>query len=417
MSRTVIVGASVGGVRTAQALRNAGHAGEIVLVGDEPALPYDKPPLSKGLLAGTATADSIGLLTADAAAEAEIRLELGRAAVGLGLRERRLELADGTRLPFDDLVVATGVRARPSPWGSPPGVHTVRSKADAQALGAALRSGGPLVVIGAGFIGAEVAATAVGMGLADVTVVDPVPVPLSGVLNPAVAGIIGSLHKSRGVATRFGVGVDAIATTEDRLEVHLADGTVLPAATVVVGIGAIPNDDWLRASGITVDDGVVCDEFCRSVDDPHVWAVGDVARWWHPRHDRTVRIEHWTNAVEQAACVAHNIIHPDDLHSHAPVEYVWSDQYDWRIQFVGGTGGDRAHITIEGPDPARSFAVLYSDPDERFSGALTVNWPKALIACRRALSSRPSDPPPLTEVRAAVEAALPKSRPAAATAR
>ncbi|MCF7552232.1 NAD(P)/FAD-dependent oxidoreductase [Pseudonocardia sp. WMMC193] len=403
MTRTVIVGASVGGVRTAQALRAAGYDGGIVLVGDEAEPPYDKPPLSKGLLAGKATVASVGLLTREAAAEANIELVLGSPAAGVA--DGQVVLADGTKLPYDELVIATGARARPSLWGSPPGVHVVRTLEDAQRLGAALREGGRLVVIGAGFIGAEVAATALGMGLTEVTVVDPAPVPLSRVLSQEVAAGFGKLHAGRGVTTRFGVGVADIRKTGDGLEVVLDDGTALPASTVVVGIGAVPNDDWLAGSGIPTDDGVLCDSHCRSIGAPHVWAVGDVARWWHPGYERTVRLEHWTNAVEQAVCVAHNIVHPDDLRSHAPVEYVWSDQYDWKIQLVGRTGGD-THVRVEGADPER-FAVLYAEGDD-FVGALTVNWPKALIACRRALAGGGA---PFAEVQAKVQNARPVAAP------
>lgn len=410
MARTVIVGASIGGVRTAQALRAAGYGGEIALVGSEDVLPYDKPPLSKALLAGHATAESIGLLSRDQAAEAGIHLELGRAATDLDRDARRVVLADGTELEFDDLVIATGARARPSPWGAPPGVHLVRSLADAERLGSALRVGGPLVVVGAGFIGAEVAATAVGMGLTDVTMVDPLEVPLSRVLDREVAKEVIALHESHGVRTRFGVPLAGIQRGPAGLEVALADGTVLPAATVVVGIGAVPNDDWLSGSGITADDGVVCDEFCRSVDDPRIWAVGDVARWWHPRYERTVRAEHWTNAVEQAACVAHNIVNPTALRRHAPVEYVWSDQYDRKIQLVGRTGGGQAHVRVDGADPRRSFAVLYADADGWFTGALTVSWPKALVTCRKALHDGAATRWTLADIRAAVEAARPRQR-------
>ncbi|GAB3348241.1 NAD(P)/FAD-dependent oxidoreductase [Amycolatopsis echigonensis] len=398
-ARTVIVGASIGGVRTAQALRAAGYSGAISLVGDEDAPPYDKPPLSKALLAGTVTEDSVGLLTPQAAAEAGIELVLGHAATGVG--DGQVLLDDGTELPYDDVVIATGARARPSPWGTPPGVHVVRSLADARALGTALRTGGPLVVIGAGFIGAEVAATALGMGASDVTVVDPVPVPLSRVLSREVAAVFGELHASRGITTRFGIGVTGIHPDGDRLAVALDDGTTLAAATVVVGIGAVPNDDWLAGSGIATDDGVLCDSRCRSIVDPHVWAVGDVARWWHARYERTVRFEHWTNAVEQAACVAHNITHPESLRTYTPTEYVWSDQYDWKIQLVGRTGGD-VHERVDGAGPEK-FAVLYADGD-RFAGALTVNWPKALITCRRVLNAAGAS---FADVRAQVENARP----------
>lgn len=383
MSRptTVIVGASIGGVRAAQALRAEGYDGEVVLVGDETVLPYDKPPLSKAFLAGTATAADITLFDEGQAAAADVRLELGNAATGLDLAARKVELADGSRLSFDDLVVATGARARPSPWGARPGVHVVRTAADAAALREDLGRGGPLVIIGAGFIGAEIAATATALGVADVTLVDPVAVPLSRVLNPAVAERFGALHAERGVTTRFGAGVSGI----DPGGVLLTDGTRLDAATVVVGIGAVPNDGWLRGSGLTIDDGVVCDRFSRASE--HVHALGDVARWFHPRHGRLVRAEHWTNAVEQAACVAHNIVHPGTPRAHAPVEYVWSDQYDWKIQLAGRTGGELAHVLVPGPDPARSFAVLYADPGGTLAGAVVVNWPRALLTARRALAA------------------------------
>jgi NADPH-dependent 2,4-dienoyl-CoA reductase/sulfur reductase-like enzyme len=408
---TVVVGSSVAGVRTAQALRATGYPGDVVLVGEEPALPYDKPPLSKALLAGTASTEDIALLTEQGAADARIRLVLGRAAIRLDVAARVVELADGERLAYDDLVIATGARARPSPWGELPGVHVLRTLDDATALRADLLRGGPLVVIGAGFIGAEVAATARAMGV-DVTVVDPAPVAMSRVLDPAVARLFGLLHERQGVATRFGVGVTGLDRTEGALHVRLADGGTLPAGAVVVGIGAVPNDGWLASSGLRIDDGVVCDRFSRAVDAPRIHAVGDVARWFHPRHDALVRVEHWTNAVEQAACVAHNITHPEDLRAHSPVEYVWSDQYDWKIQLAGRTGG-ADHVTVDGADPTRSFAVLYAGTGGLLAGAVTVNWPRALVICRRALAGGAS----LDDTRGAVAAAAAKVRTAPVGAR
>jgi NADPH-dependent 2,4-dienoyl-CoA reductase/sulfur reductase-like enzyme len=407
---TVVVGSSVGGVRTAQALRAAGYPGDVVLVGEEPDLPYDKPPLSKALLAGTASTPDIGLLTEQGAVDAGIRLVLGRAAIRLDVAARVVELADGERLRYDDVVIATGARARPSPWGELPGVHVLRTLADAIALRTDLLRGGPLVVIGAGFIGAEVAATARAMGVDDVTIVDPAPVAMSRVLDPAVARLFGLLHERQGVATRFGVGVTGIDRTEGALHVRLADGGTLPADAVVVGIGAVPNDGWLASSGLRIDDGVVCDRYSRAVGAPRIHAVGDVARWFHPRHDALVRVEHWTNAVEQAVCVAHNITHPEDLRAHSPVEYVWSDQFDWRIQLAGRTGGTFDHVTVDGADPARSFAVLYADTGGRLCGAVTANWPKALVICRRALAGGAS----LDDTRDAVAAATVRTASAGA---
>jgi phthalate 3,4-dioxygenase ferredoxin reductase subunit len=384
---TVIVGSSVGGVRTAQALRAAGYEGEVVLVGEEADLPYDKPPLSKALLSGASTPEHISLLTRQQAADAGIRLMLGRTATGLDTARQRVELADGEALGYDHLVIATGARARQSPWGTPPGVHVLRTLGDAEALGRDLRRGGPLVVVGAGFIGAEVAATARTMGVADVTIVDPAPVPMSRVLHPAVADRFRQLQNDHGVVTRFGIGVEDIESTAAGLLVRLADGSELPAATVVVGIGAQPNDEWLRASELTVDNGVVCDEYSRAVGVQNVYAVGDVARWFHPGHGGLIRVEHWTNAVDQAACVAHNITHPDQLRTHEPVEYVWSDQYDWKIQITGRTGPELDPVTVHGNDPERSFAVLYGAPDGTMAGALVTNWPRALITCRRVVGT------------------------------
>ncbi|MCI2418359.1 FAD-dependent oxidoreductase [Saccharopolyspora sp. K220] len=407
--RTVIVGSSVGGVRTAQALRGAGYDGDVVLVGQERVLPYDKPPLSKSLLAGTNDRAGITLLSESAAAEAGIRLELGCAATRLDLDGSRVELADGRRLEFDDVVIATGARARPSPWGRPPGLHVLRTLDDAEALRADLRRGGPLVVIGAGFIGAEVAATAREIGIEDVSIVDPQPVPMSRALDPAVAARFAALHRERGVATRFGVGVRAIDESGGSLVVRLTDGSALAATTVVVGIGAIPDVEWLRSSGLRIDDGLVCDQYSRALDAPHVHGVGDVARWFHPGHGRLVRVEHWTNAVEQAACVAHNITQSNNPRVHAPVEYVWSDQYDWKFQLAGRTGNGLAAHFVAGADP-RSFAVLYADSDGRLAGAATINWPRALVACRRALHRDAH----LDDVRSAV---APTTHPGAPIAR
>ena len=384
MTTTVIVGSSVGGVRTAQALRSEGYDGHVVLVGEEAELPYDKPPLSKGLLAGTATPESVRLMTREAADRVGIRLLLGHRASRLDVAARLVELDGHEPLAYDHLVVATGSRARPSPWGERPGIHVVRTLQDAQALREDLLAGGHVVVVGGGFIGAEVASTARLLDL-EVTMVDALPVPMSRVLNPEIGGWFVDLHERHGVRSRFGVGVEAIEGERGDLTVRLTDGTELAAAVVVVGIGAEPNDGWLRSSGLVVDNGLVCDEYCRAVDAPNVFGVGDVARWFHPGHGAEMRIEHWTNAVDQAVCVAHNITHPGDLRSYAPVEYVWSDQHDWKIQVVGRTSGNTEHVVVGEPAVDNRFAVLYTRDGTTMCGAAVVNWPRALIACRKAV--------------------------------
>jgi NADPH-dependent 2,4-dienoyl-CoA reductase/sulfur reductase-like enzyme len=306
-----------------------------------------------------------------------------------------VELSDGERLHYDDLVIATGTQPRPSPWGAPPGVHYLRTLRDAAALQGDLHRGGPLVVIGAGFIGAEVAATARGMGIEEVTLVDPEPAPMSRVITGAVAEYFAAMHRARGVSTRFGTGVTGIDCTAEGLAVQLTDSSRVRAATVVVGIGAMPNDGWLASSGLRLDDGVICDAYSRALGAPQVHAVGDVARWFHRKHDAFVRAEHWTNAVEQASCVASNIAHPGDLRTYEPVEYVWSDQYDSKIQVVGRVSPELPHIILDQAGPASSFAVLYAAPDGVLAGVLTVNWPRAAIICRRAVTTRT----PLDEVR------------------
>lgn len=383
---TAIIGSSIGGVRTAQALRLEGYEGEIVLVGEETELPYDKPPLSKSVLAGTASEESIRLLTQEQADTDGIRLLLGQRAVGMDVAENRLEIEGDGPLHYDHLVIATGASPRPSPWGQRPGIHVLRTLEDARKLREDLLRGGDLAVIGAGFIGAEAAATARTLGL-NVTVIDPLPVPMSRIFNPEIGHWFGDLHRDNGVKTMFGVGVETIEGEQGSFDIHLTSGESIQAATVLVGIGVIPNDAWLSTSGLLVDNGVVLNEYCQAVDAPNVYAVGDVARWRHQGHGEDIRIEHWTNAVEQAACVAHNITHPDLPRAYTPIEYVWSDQHNWKIQVVGRVGGNVDHIIIGHPQVHGQFVALYTADGTTLRGAAIVNWPKALLACRHGMAT------------------------------
>jgi phthalate 3,4-dioxygenase ferredoxin reductase subunit len=407
----VIVGSSIGGVRTAQALRSEGFDGRVVLVGEEPELPYDKPPLSKQFLAGQWDADKVRLLSREDAERQGIELRLGSRATRLDVAARQILLDDGTALDYDSAVIATGASARPSPWRPGSGVHVVRTLDDSRALREDLQREGPVVVVGGGFIGAEVAATARALGH-EVTVVDPLPAPIGRVVGFEIGRHFSELHHRHGVATHFGVGVEAISGGTGRLLVRLTDGSELEATTAVVGIGAVPNDGWLADSGLPIENGVLCDEHSRALDAPEVFAVGDVARWFHPGRREYVRVEHWTNAVEQGACAAHNITHPDELRSYRPVEYVWSDQYDWKAQIVGRPMHGTRHEVVgrlEGDDPRA--AVLYTDESGTLLGAVTVNWPKALVQCRRAVTEGAAFEEALTRV-----SALAPARPAATTA-
>lgn len=383
---TVIVGSSIGGVRTAQSLRSEGYTGEIILVGEETELPYDKPPLSKAVLKGTVDEASIRLLTAEEASEAGITLMQGHRATGVDVAANMLQVEGHEPLRYDNLVISTGASARPSPWGEGPGMHVLRTLDDARRLRSDLLKGGHLAVIGAGFIGAEAAATARLLGL-EVTVVDPLPIPMSRIFNAEIGHWFGELHRNNGVNTIFGTGVERIDGEQGSFVLHLTNGDRIEASTVLVGIGAIPNDAWLGASGLLVDNGVVLNEHCRAVDAPNVYAVGDVARWHHLTHGEDTRIEHWTNAVEQASCVAYNIAHPDAPRPYTPIEYVWSDQHDWKIQVVGRVGGDAEHLVIGDPALHGKFAALYTKDGSTLYGAAIVNWPRALLACRRGMAA------------------------------
>lgn len=389
----VIVGSSVGGVRTAQALRRESYAGRIVLIGAESQLPYDKPPLSKQYLSGQWTAERVSLLTAEAAEQAGIELRLGTAAEHLDVAARLVALSDGERIGYDVVVLATGAHARPSPWPVASGLHILRTIEDSHALASDLADQGPVVVVGGGFIGAEVAATARSLGC-DVNIVDPLEVPVGRVLGDEIGALFTDLHHRNGVTTHFGTGVESVEGRSGDLTVRLTDGRRLAAATVVVGIGAVPNDDWLASSGLLIDDGVVCDEYCRAAGAPEVFAVGDLARWMHLGHGDSCRVEHWTNAVDQASCVAHNITHPEDLRAYRPVEYVWSDQYDWRIQILGRPTRASGHHLVGDlrrpltPDAAKPRAVaLYTDGSGDLTAAAIVNWPKALITFRKLIGA------------------------------
>ena len=380
-TRTVIVGGSLGGVRTAENLREAGYAGEVVLVEAEAGPPYDRPPLSKDVLAGGRTRHDIALTSAADLADLDIRFVDGVLATGLDLAERTVELSGGTILGYDHLVVATGAAPGRLPHDCTQ-VAYLRSFDDAERIRASFEAGCRLVVIGGGFIGAEVAAAARARGL-PVTVLEAAPVPLARVLGTDVGRLLGDLHVEHGVELRCGVQVVGIQDRGDAAVVHLADGAALPADLVVVGIGATPNVEWLAGSGLTLDDGVVCDETCQAVGATGVYAVGDVARWWNPRYEALMRVEHWTNAAEQAQAVADAITGTPRPYAHVP--YVWSKQYGHMIQVLGrfSGGAPRIRTPAEG---VRGLCAWYG-PAGSVEGLLTVDQPRLMVKARRALAA------------------------------
>lgn len=383
--RVVVVGSSVAGVKCAQALRAAGYEGELVVVGAEAEFPYDKPPLSKQLLTGTWSAEEIRLAEPAELAEAGIELRLGAAARGVDVAQRRLDLADGSSLTYDRLVIATGVRPRSLPWEADSTVvRTIRTMEDAVSLRERLlESAHPLVVIGGGFIGAEVAASAAALGR-QCTIVEALPAPFSRVLGPTAGSLIARLHAENGVEVIAGAGVVGIEHNGATSLVHLADGRSLPAGTVVAGIGCVPNTEWLESSGITLDDGVVTDEFCRATGADDVYAIGDVARWYDVRDGVHRRSEHWTHAFQQAQIVAHNILNPQDLQANTKAPYFWSDQHGMKIQMVGHCGPDDDMEILRRATPGGDRDVVLYSRQGRLTACAVFGWPQLVPKLRRA---------------------------------
>jgi phthalate 3,4-dioxygenase ferredoxin reductase component len=376
----VVVGASVAGVRVVQALRRLGYPGRIVLIGEETAAPYDRPPLSKAVLSGRIAAERIALLREADLADPQVRVRLGTRAERVHPERHELELASGERLGYEHLIIATGASARRPPWD--PDLPVLRTLGDARRLCGLLRPGAHLVVIGGGFVGSEVAATARGLGLR-VSLVDPLADPMARTVGADMARHLAGLQAANEVRARLGVAVADVRRCSGGYEVCLADGTVLAADVVLAGIGARPNDEWLARSGLPVADGVLCDSGSRVLGWPDIHAAGDVVRWTHPRHGQQVRIEHWTNAVEQAEHVARAVLNPAALREYAPIEYVWTEQYGRKIQITGRPRGQPVVVTA---GRAR-LGVLYGDDQDQLVGAATADWPRAMLAARSVLAA------------------------------
>jgi len=363
--RIVVAGASLGGLRAAEQLRAAGWTGTITLVGDEPHMPYNRPPLSKEVLAGKASFDSLAFTPRAAASDVEWRL--GTQVVAAGLAGHTATLDDGAELSYEALVVATGMRPRRLRCDGPSaGRHTVRTIADAQGLREELtRPGVRVVVVGAGFIGCEVAATAVGLGAAEVTVVDPLPLPMAGPLGDLLAEALRKRHEERGVRFALGTGVAGFEGAERVTGVVLSDGTTLPADVVVESVGSVANVEWLDGNGLDLSDGVLTDEQLRVGERPEVVAVGDIARFPNARYDGVPRrVEHWsipTDSAKHAArvLVAHLTGAEVELAPFAPLPTFWSDQHDFRLQSFGAPALGLVDVRVLDGDPDGDVLVGY----------------------------------------------------------
>jgi 3-phenylpropionate/trans-cinnamate dioxygenase ferredoxin reductase subunit len=391
----VVVGASLAGYATVRELRACGYAGRIHLIGDEPHLPYDRPPLSKGYLARTDPEDRIWLATLQELDGLDLSFSLGRSAVGVDPVGHQVELDDGSLLPYDELVIATGASPRLvaglTPRSRPETVLTLRTLEDARRLSDLLISEEPtdpprLTVIGASFIGCEVASTGLALG-AHVTLIDSRETPMNLALHSEVGTQLAEWYERAGIELRLVSTVHEIMVTPSGsqsydTEVRLETGGALPADVVVIGVGVDPNTGWLADSGLALDDGLVCDATLRAT--PGVWAVGDVCRWGAPG-EPTQRLEHWTNAHAQAEHVARAITSGSAPARFESTPYYWSDQLGMRIEVVGDPppGSDVEYLW--GSSTADSSVAAYR-VDGQVRAVAGINALPQVLSIRRLFS-------------------------------
>ena len=381
-----MVGASLAGLSAARSLRKQGYDGRLVVIGDEPHRPYDRPPLSKEFLAGTLGEADLALESDDEDLRAEWLLGARAVALQADGAERVLTLDDGREVRADGVVLATGAVARNLPGTDGlAGVHTLRTLDDARALRDELALGGRLVVIGGGFIGAEVASTAYALGL-DVTVIEAAPTPLAGPLGETMGGIVSALHEAHGVRLLCGVGVKGLSG-ETRVDgVLLEDGRTVPADIVVVGVGVRPCVDWLEGSGVELDNGVKCGPDGRT-SLAGVVAVGDCANWYDPRAGSHRRVEHWTGARERPDAAVAALLSWGAAEPGVPrPPYFWSDQYGVKIQFAGHAAGADSVTVEEGAPGDRSFLAVYRCAGQPVA-VLAMDQPRLFMRWRKQLAA------------------------------
>jgi 3-phenylpropionate/trans-cinnamate dioxygenase ferredoxin reductase subunit len=367
----VIVGASLAGAKAAETLRDEGFDGRVVLIGDEADRPYERPPLSKDYLRGEAGRDKVYVHSASFYADRDIELRLGRAAVSLDTASREVELDDGSRIAYDRLLLATGAEPRrlPIPGADLGGVLYLRSVEDSDALRTRLVAGGSVVVVGSGWIGSEVAASARQKGL-DVTVLDPLAVPLERVLGPEVGAIYCDIHTDHGVRMLMGTGVEAFEGERHVERVRTSDGGTLDCDFVVVGVGVTPRTRLAAEAGIAVGDGVTVDSLLRT-DAEGVFAAGDVASAFHPFYGEHVRVEHWANALNQGPAAARSMLDRGDPYERLP--YFFSDQYDVGMEY-SGFAREWDRVVFRGNPAAREFVAFWMNGDRVLAGMNVNVW-------------------------------------------
>jgi 3-phenylpropionate/trans-cinnamate dioxygenase ferredoxin reductase subunit len=413
VSDFVIVGAGLAGAKAAEALREQGFDGRVILVGAEPHRPYERPPLSKGYLAGKTDREKVFVHAKDWYAEHRVEFTPQLPATRLDRAAHQVELADGTTIGYDKLLLATGSSPRrlEVPGADADGVHHLRTLDDSDVLRDLLANTGRLVVIGAGWIGLEVTAAARQAGV-EVTVVESAELPLLRVLGPEVAQIFADLHIQHGVDVRFGATLAEITTADGKVTgIMLDDGAQIPADAVLVGIGAAPNTGLAEAAGLAVDNGVLVDAGLRTAD-PDIFAAGDLANAEHPRLGGRIRVEHWANALKQPKTAAANMLGGDSEYTDLP--YFYTDQFDLGMEYVGYVEpGEYDQVVFRGDVPGREFIAFWLK-DSRVLAGMNVNvWDvtdpiKALIGSGAAI-----DPARLADAAIELTEVVPGSSPSA----
>ncbi len=403
----VILGAGQAGGRAAETLRREGFEGRIVLVGAEPDRPFERPPLSKGILLGESTPEQAFLRPVEYYVEQSIELRLGTRAVHLTPAEHTVELSDGSEIRYDKLLIATGVRPRilRIPGADLPGVHTLRTLADASTIAAAMAGSPRVLIVGAGFIGAETAAAFRKHGLA-VTMIEPLAVPMERALGEEIGGLYANIHREEGVDLRLKTGISAFLG-QGRVEAAiLSTGEQVPCDLALVGVGTMLDPDYLEGSGLSIENGVVVDQYSRT-NLPDIFAAGDIANWFHPGLGLHLRVEHWDNAEAQGKAAARAML--GHLEPFAPVLYFWSDQYTHALQYLGRRAGGELEVR-RGSIEARDFTAFYLREGIPVA-ALCMNRPRDSMAARRMIAAgMPLDPAKLGDVGVDLRSLVPPRR-------